>query len=374
MSFTKEDAKIILQDLLNKEFTKIAEKRRIVTREKEYAIACPCCGDSNKNMSKKRGTLYFNSFRYRCFNCGEKTTLLGLLKRFEIHIDPHQKLQIVEYVQEASQRVQFSEDEFVTKNLDKLIDLEELSIWFNTNPNSIIKNFKPVTNGSKVWKYLVDRKIFNFDNLYEGIYHYTTKWSEPVLINLNHSRGKVLGIQTRNLKSDRNLRKYRIFPFSELWEMLYPDKELDEIECIGYNRLSYLYNILNIDWSSPITIFEGALDTKFFPNSIGCVGTNTDINFILNQDVDIRFFYDYDNTGIKKSKELLEQGYPVFLWEKVFDFWSSKTKNPSKAGRELRDKIVDLNDIAKIINNPYSKLELEKMFSLDKMDLIYIRN
>jgi hypothetical protein len=156
--------------------------------------------------------------------------------------------------------------------------------------------------------------------------------------------------------------------------MLYPDKELDEIECIGYNRLSYLYNILNIDWSSPITIFEGALDTKFFPNSIGCVGTNTDINFILNQDVDIRFFYDYDNTGIKKSKELLEQGYPVFLWEKVFDFWSSKTKNPSKAGRELRDKIVDLNDIAKIINNPYSKLELEKMFSLDKMDLIYIRN
>lgn len=128
MSFTKEDAKIILQDLLNKEFTKIAEKRRIVTREKEYAIACPCCGDSNKNMSKKRGTLYFNSFRYRCFNCGEKTTLLGLLKRFEIHIDPHQKLQIVEYVQEASQRVQFSEDEFVTKNLDKLIDLEELSI------------------------------------------------------------------------------------------------------------------------------------------------------------------------------------------------------------------------------------------------------
>lgn len=374
MSFTKEDAKIILQDLLNKEFTKIAEKRRIVTREKEYAIACPCCGDSNKNMSKKRGTLYFNSFRYRCFNCGEKTTLLGLLKRFEIHIDPHQKLQIVEYVQEASQRVQFSEDEFVTKNLDKLIDLEELSIWFNTNPNSIIKNFKPVTNGSKVWKYLVDRKIFNFDNLYEGIYHYTTKWSEPVLINLNHSRGKVLGIQTRNLKLDRNLRKYRIFPFSELWEMLYPNKELDEIECIGYNRLSYLYNILNIDWSSPITIFEGALDTKFFPNSIGCVGTNTDINFILNQDVDIRFFYDYDNTGIKKSKELLEQGYPVFLWEKVFDFWSSKTKNPSKAGRELRDKIVDLNDIAKIINNPYSKLELEKMFSLDKMDLIYIRN
>ncbi len=38
MSFSKEDAKIILQDLLNKEFPKVAEKRKIVTREKEFAF------------------------------------------------------------------------------------------------------------------------------------------------------------------------------------------------------------------------------------------------------------------------------------------------------------------------------------------------
>jgi hypothetical protein len=374
MSFSKEDAKIIIQDLLNKEFTKVAEKRKIVTRDKEFAFACPVCGDSHKNSSRKRGTLYFNSFRYRCFNCEYKSTLLGLLKRFDIQIDPHQKIQIIDYVSEALTRVHFSEEEFVTKDLDKLIDLEELITWFNTNPQSPINGFRPITQGSKVWQYLVNRKIFDYENLYEGVYSYTPTWSEPVLINLNHSRGKILGIQTRNLQSDKNKRRYRIFSFSELWNFMYPDTELDEIELIGYNRLSYLYNILNVNWESPITVFEGFLDTKFFPNSIGCVGTNTDINFILNQEADIRFIYDYDDTGIKKAKEMIGRGYSVFLWERVFDFWAEKTKNPAKAGRELREMIKDLNDIAKLIANPYSKLEMVKWFSKDEFDLIYIKD
>lgn len=379
MSFTKEDAKIIIQDLLNKEFPKVAEKRKIVTRDKEYAFAAPCCGDSQKKMFAKRGTLYFNSFRYRCYNCGERTTLLGLLKRFDIQIDPHQKLDIVNYVTEATQRVHFSEEEFITKDLDKLIDLDELVQWFNTNPKSLINGFRPITKGSKVWKYLSDRKIFEYDNLYEGVYAYYDSnnkflWNEPVLINLNQSKGKILGIQTRNLKSDKTKRRYRIFPFSELWEMLYPEKELDEIESIGYNRLSYLYNILNVSWESPITIFEGFLDTKFLPNSIGCVGTNTDINFILNQNADIRFLYDYDETGIKKAKEMIKKGYSVFLWERMFDFWASKTTNPLKAGRELRELIKDLNDVAKLITNPYVKLEMLKWFSKDEFDLIHIKD
>jgi hypothetical protein len=374
MSFTKEDAKIILQDILNKEFPTVSEKRKIVTRDKEFAFSCPVCNDSEKHLNKKRGTLYFNSFRYRCFNCGCKTTLLGLLKRFNIDIDPEKKSDIIDYVSEATQRIHFSEDEFITKDLDKLINLSDLEKYLNNDINSTVKSFKPITKGSKVWKYLTGRKIYDFDNLYEGVYYYTPDWFEPVLVNLNHSKGKILGIQTRNLRSEKNKRKYRIFSFSELWDMLNPSVELDEIERIGYNRLSYLYNILNVSWDEPITIFEGALDTKFFPNSIGCVGTNTDINFILNQEADIRFFYDYDTTGIKKSLEMIGKEYSVFLWERMFDFWSDKTSNPTKAGRELRVMVKDLNDVAKLIDNPYQKLNMIDYFSRDELDKIYIKS
>jgi len=375
--FTLDKVKDILQEVVNKEFPKVAEKRKIITRQKEFALACPICGDSNKKMNAKRGTLYFNSFRYRCFNCEYKGTLLGLLKRFEISIDPHQKLELLDYVSEASQRIQFSEEEFITKELDKLIELEDLTKWFNTDEKSPFKLFRPVTKGSKVWKYLSDRKIFDYENLYEGKYSYTKDWTEDVLINLNHSKGKILGIQTRNLHTDKNRRKYKIFSFTELWEFLHPEDELDEIESIGYNRLSYLYNILNVSWDYPITIFEGFLDTKFFnggQNNIGCVGTNTDINFILNQEASIRFLYDYDKTGIKKAKEMLKRGYSVFLWEKMFNFWANKTKDANKAGRELRTLVKDLNDVAKLIANPYTKLEMETHFSIDAMDLIYIKD
>ena len=374
MSFEKEDIKVIIQDVLNTEFSDNSEKRKIVTRDKEFAFACPCCGDSFKNSSKKRGTLYFNSLRYRCFNCDYKSTLLGLLKRFGINIDPSKKLEIIEYVSEATQRVHFSEEEFMSNDLDKLIDLSELENYFNTNVNSQLRFFRPVTKGSDVYKYLTSRKIFDFENIYEGVYYHTKDWREAVLVNLNQYKGKVLGIQTRNLQEDKKRRKFKIFSFNELYNMLYPDIELDEIENIGYNRLSYLYNIMKIDWSRPITIFEGFIDSKFYPNSIGCVGTNTDLNFILNQEVEVRFFYDYDETGIKKAKEMIEMGYSVFLWERLFDFWASKTENPSRAGRELREKVKDLNNVAKLIDNPYIKLELNKFFSKDKMDKIYIKN
>ncbi len=371
-TFSLSEAKNILQGILDKQFASVPEKRKIITRQKEFAMACPICHDSFKNMSKKRGTLYFDSFRYRCFNCGEKKTLLGLIKEFEIYLDPEKRLQIIDYVSEATQRVRFSEEDFITNDLDKMIDLDILTEWFNTNPSSPIRNFRPVEKNSKIWKYLTSRKIFDFENIYEASFKRTEKWYEDVLVNLNQKKGKVIGMQLRNLTEDRNKRMYKIYSFTELWAFLH-EEEMDEIDAIGYNKLSYLYNILNVDWERPITIFEGFLDTKFFPNSIGCVGTNTDLKFILNQETDIRFFYDYDKTGVKKSLEMLNEGYPVFLWEKLFDFWSSNTKDPNRAGRELRKKVVDLNHVAKLVPNPYSKMKLENFFAKDEMDLIFIK-
>lgn len=377
-SFNVEiDIRPSLQSMLDQTFPNIAEKRKIIKRTSEYAFACPICGDSHNKMSAKRGTLYFNTLKYRCYNCGHKTTYLTLLKNFDIDIDPFKKLEITDYVREKTDRIHFSEEDFLTNNLDKLIDLSDLSNYLNTHDDSKITNFRPVVKGSKVYNYLVSRKIFDHSDIYEGDYWHTNNWNEPVLISLNKSNSnKVLGLQTRNLEDDRKKRRYKIFSFSELYMMVH-NKEIDEIEQIGYNRLSYLYNILNIDWDKKITIFEGYLDAKLFPNSVGCVGTNTDINFILNQeDSDLQFFYDYDKTGILKSIEKINNGYSVFLWERLFDFWSSKiVTDPNKAGRELRKKIVDLGNIVRYVPQDYiKKLSINKWFSKDRFDLMYIKS
>ena len=100
---------------------------------------------------------------------------------------------------------------------------------------------------------------------------------------------------------------------------MYPDKPMDDFEAISYNKLSHFINILNVDFSQPVTIFEGYFDSHFFPNSIGVIGVNTDITFLLkDESLNLRFFYDNDSDGYKASNEKLKMGYKVFLWKLLF--------------------------------------------------------
>jgi predicted RNA-binding Zn-ribbon protein involved in translation (DUF1610 family) len=376
MSLDIEYIKSVVKDILDRNHNNKTKREIKLTPTsvdpEKLNFACPICGDSEKISSKKRGNLYLKSLRYKCFNCGESESFLSLAKRFDHELDLDKKVQMVDYINENIDKIRFSEDEFVIKNLDKLIPIEELTKYFNEDDESKITDFKPVQKGSRVYNYLNDRKIFNHDDIYEGVYWHTRKWSEPILINMNQTQNKVLGIQVRNIKN-RDNRFYKIFAFSELYKSVYK-KDLDDIEKIGYDKLSYLYNILKVNWNYPITVFEGFLDTKFFPNSVGCVGTNTDLSILLNQDIKIRFFYDYDKAGLKKQKELIRDGYSVFLWEKFFENWSSTSKNPSSAIIKLKHNIVDLNDIAKIVNNPYKALNMENYFSVDELDMLWIKD
>ena len=359
-----------LQDIVDNNHT-IKNKRELKVFHDRISMACTICGDSDQNMNKKRGNLYLNNLRYKCFNCGETHSLLSFLTLFNKEIDPEKRLEMIDHINDNIEKTKWNDDEFVTNNLDKLLTFSELENYFNNNNDSPITNFREITEKSKVHEYLLGRKIRNFENLYEGTYWHNKNWNEQVLILVNGNKDKVLGLQTRNLKG-REKRFYKVFPFSVLYKMIH-NKDMDELEKIVYDKLSYLHNIMKVDWTKPITIFEGSLDACFFPNSIGCVGTNTDLKFLLNQELMIRFFYDHDKTGLKKTKEKIKAGYSVFLWDKFLETWSSHSKNPYSAYNKLKEKIVDLNDVAKLIENPYKKLNLEQYFSVDLIDIMYIK-
>lgn len=370
-SHLKEYVVSILKTIVETEH-KVKEKKNIRVYDDRIAMACTLCGDSDKVQSKKRGNLYLKSLRYKCFNCGQSETLFSFVRRYNIDIDLDKRVEIIDYINENMDKIKWNEDDFVVNNLDKLIPIEDLTNYFENDDKSPIKDFKPIQKGSRVYNYLIGRRITNHDDIYEATFWHTDKWSEPVLINVNQSKGKVIGIQVRNIKG-RDSRFFKIFQFSELYKRVYKI-DIDEIEKLGYDKLSLLYNVLKVNWEMPITVFEGFLDTKFFPNAIGCVGTNTDLSFLLNQDIKMRFFYDYDKTGLKKQKEMLKEGHSVFLWERFFDKWASTSRNPSSALYKMKTNIVDLNDVGKLVNNPYITLELEQHFSVDEMDLFWIKD
>ena len=153
--------------------------------------------------------------QYICFNeSGCNRSFLKLLKTFNIEIDLQKKLDIYNYI---DNNIKYKkEDNFVIQKLDRLIDIDFLVEEFNNNPNTQFSKFSPIKVNSAVYQYLkYDRLIDNFENIYEAEYSITPKWKEKVIVILNKSGKKVLGLQIRNLKPG-DKRMFKTFNFEKL--------------------------------------------------------------------------------------------------------------------------------------------------------------
>jgi hypothetical protein len=350
-------------------------KLRIKDFPDRLQYSCPICGDSEKSPGQKlRGTLYLKNMAHICFNeSGCNMSFLKLLKTFNIEIDLQKKLDIYNYV-DTNIRYK-KEDNVILQKLDRLIDIDFLTTYLNDNPSTQFSKFSAVKHNSAVYQYLkFERLIDNFDNIYEAEYSLTPKWREKVIVLLNKSGKKVLGLQIRNLKSG-DKRFFKTFNFEKLHNMLHPDDPLDEIEAVSYNKISNFYNILNVNWEQAVTIFEGYLDSIFYPNSIGAIGINSidEMSFLMSEDLDLQFFFDQDNVGIRKALKMLEDGNKVFLWQKLVENLI-KNKVDKYEAKKFAIKIKDLNMLVQKMKNPdpYNKLKLDKYFSNDIFDKLYL--
>lgn len=368
--FIKDTVKI----LLHKSHSN-SQKKEIHPFSDRLNFACPICGDSEKIASKKRGNLYYRNLMYKCYNCGKYESFIKLTSDFGIQIDIDKKLQLYNYIDNNTYYTK-ENDDYVINKLDKLIDLDTLIDFYNNHPEHKIINIRPIKKGSAVYEYLtLERNIHSFENLYEGTFIHKPKWKEPIVIILNKHNNKVIGMQVRNIQDDKKKRFYKIYDFEDIYNVLHPNELLDELEAISYNKLSHFINILNVDFSRPVTIFEGYFDSMFFPNSIGVIGVNTDLTFLLkDKSLNLRFFYDNDKDGYKAANKMLNEGYKVFLWKLLFKNILKNKKDKDTAQKRL-EKIKDLNKLAiETKTMPYELLKLENYFSKDKFDMIYLDN
>jgi hypothetical protein len=371
----KNYIKDLIQKILNKEFVDPARKK-IVEYSNRINFCAPCCGDSHKNKYAKRGNLYFDKLLYVCFNCNKKTTLDKLCKDFNEQIDPDKKLEMIEHLNSVMTYSDY-EGDFVDAKLDDLIEMSELERVFSQDLTTI-SDFRPIQVNGGVYKYLIGRGIS--PNLHKNIYQ--AKWwknedeSEWIIVMLNRRDDKVLGLQIRNLKEGKR-RMFKIFNYENLLEWINIGKDnpidLDISKLVVYNKLSYYFNILNINFVDKITVFEGYIDSLFFPNSIGMVGVNTDSKFLENNELDLQYFFDNDEAGRKKSEEKIKEGWSVFLWNKLFEDIVEK-KNDSDPYKLLHriSKVKDMNKLSTLVENAFTKLQLTKFFSSDILDIKWI--
>ena len=368
--------KSLLQKIINKEFSN-THKRKISDYADRLNFACPYCQDSSKNVYAKRANLYFNKLVIICFNCDKKTTFDRMCRDFNEQVDPDKKLEMIEHLESVVTYTDYGTD-FVDARLENLIDLTELERVFSSDITPI-SDFKPIQTNGGIYKYLIGRGITPelHKNIYQAKYWKNEDESEWIIIMLNRKDDKVLGMQVRNLREGRR-RMFKIYNYENLLEWINIGKDVEiqmnMNELVVYNKLSYYFNILNVDLGNRITIFEGYLDSLFFPNSIGLVGVNTDFKLIENNGLDIQYFFDNDEAGFKKSEEKLKQGYHVFLWNKMFESIVDNKRSVSDPYRLLHriSKVKDINKLDQLTPGVYKKLSLQSFFSYDILDIKWL--
>jgi len=339
----KEKIISLLQPILDRRFPGNTGKQRIRPYNDRISFACPYCGDSMKSNHKKRGSFIlqgkFANF-YKCHNCGEFKRIDRFFSDYKINLD----LNVINYIAQGVE--DFSTFAASKYDMSIFMDMESIDSYA-IDRQEFLKRFALVeVKESSVWSWLKNR--LQYDDM-RFMYH--PKENYIVILNLTQT-GKILGVQKRLFKGEN---KYLTYKLSKLYELFKKDPTLipEEIDVI-----SQIFNICLLNFSKPITLFEGPFDAFLFKNSVA----NTGANKAFPLEIPVRYWYDDDKAGRNKSLEKINNGEEVFLWNKLkYDY-----------GLPYRKK-WDLNDLliyfkTKNTKPPY----FDEYFSDDELDIIDI--
>lgn len=352
-NLSKEDliAEILpkLQTILNERFPNNSQKQKIKIYPDRINFAAPCCGDSLKDNSKKRGNIILTGpfqMTYKCHNCGASMSLYSFFKRYNQTLSLSAIDYFVSHKQDASSYSTTNSDSssnylYDTNLINQYaIPREEFKQKFNLEETNI---------PNAAYFYLINRKQYDFTK-----FLYQSKYKLLFLLNLT-KEGNIVGVQVAHLDKKYKGPKYKTYKLSKIYsDLLKEDKEVPtEIDF-----LSMLFNIFSIDYSKPVTIVEGPMDSFLLKNCIATCGAGKNVSLML----EMRYLFDDDVTGRKHALEKLDEGYSVFMWDKL------------KQDLELphRDK-WDINDLMIYCSENKIRIpNLDKYFSNDNLDSLDI--
>jgi len=312
--------------------------------------ACPYCGDSHSDDTKKRGNIFWDTLQYHCYNCSYHTNLYSFLKDHEVKLaTSDDSFMVIDYIKQNKIQVN---SESVLKH-DALRKVQELSIDIDTFKAKF--KAKVIETGEWIWFQLKDRLLHNrVDD-----FLYSEKEHRLWILNFG-ADNKIIGAQTRRMKGYGQ--RYLTYDLPKLYEEMGQPLELSNEELTSLTKVSTLFGIMQLNFQRPITIFEGPLDAKFMANSLALAtaGRSTDD---FDEIPTVRYMFDNDKTGKKKMAEKLKKGRPVFMWSKFLKENGLDTYN-----------IKDLNDL--ILKCFELKIDahkkIDQYFTSSQLDLWYV--
>ena len=337
--------KPLIEDILKERFPNDKYRQSVkIHGNNRLGFACPFCGDSHLDATKKRGNIILSNgphqYMYKCFNCDAYMSIDKLLTTYR----KNTSLEIIDFINNNRNTNAFiKKDSSMNLLFDlNLIDSVAINVEYLKNKLELINVNKDNEGGI----YLMNRcqydfSRFLFDNVNKVLY----------ILNLTPS-GKVIGLQTKPLKKSFNA-KYKTYKLSNIYELLLKEK-MDIREDI--DTLSMFFNILLVDYNNPVVVLEGPLDSFLLKNAIATCGAGKSIPL----DLEFYYMYDSDTTGNKKSMEKLNNGGYIFLWDK----FKKDIGLPNKSK-------WDFNDVIKYCKDNNIRIQyVMNYFSNDKFDII----
>ena len=369
---TLDNIKNKIQEILNKKFANESYiKRKIDVYHDRLNFSCPYCGDSRSDVRKKRGNLYLDSLRFHCFNCGHSAGINRFLSDFNEELSNEDKIAVHEIQQNAKKfekRVSSTQSSMSMTLLDKLAIPKDILF----RQLGIISPYKDVTASNYLKSRMInikDWKYFAYNPLTKELYILNTS---PL--------DRVIGFQIRQLDPKSHKQRYTSSRLTKIYSDVFNRdingiverlllkeplgqkyiEEEDGVENIVANldRLSGIFNIMNVNLSQPLTIMEGPIDSLAIANSIALQSAAKHLDGFFDEVENVRYLFDNDKTGKEMSLKKMKNHKKVFLWGQYLDMIKSKTN------------IKDINDLQK--QNLFNIDIIEKCFSDDEFDAMYI--
>ncbi len=383
--------KKVIKEILKKKFPNDSSRHELdeTTSKKRIDIACPICGDSKTDSSKKRGCVYPKTKSYKCWNCGYFSSLnkflLNTSRKLGINLSNYFTMDdINSFLNETEEEIKSESEEFFkttdffsennpvikqlkTKNIfDRLLCINDFKTRLNLIPINELKENTKSYDFLKNTRYLTEIPSEFTSNF---IFADSTD-SRIYSFNVDIKSKKVIGVTIRPI----SWKKYIICNYDKIiedWFQDLKDKFTDD-ELVLLGNINQYWNILNIEFKETVFIAEGTFDYPFIKNALSLTGISKGGD-LLNKISNYYVILDNDSEGISASMAFLKDGKQVFLWKKIL---SKYKKNCT--GIQLTDlnKIKDVNDLFKWLNKykktnyiEFNKIILE-YFSNNKFDLL----
>ena len=342
----------LVHKVLEKEFQGNAAKQIIYQSGNRLNFSCPYCGDSH-DPRKKRGNFYLDTLAYKCYNggCGIFKDSITFFKDFGLYnrLTNDEKDEIKKIIDENR-----GKRRTIYGNVD-------VTMFFDTDISDILikrSDFMIALGLQEIYGSKIQRYIQRRNQRMDSRFAWDPRKEKLFLFNLTPDE-KIIGLQVRNMNSVKGSSKYLTYKLSGIYEKLLMVKDQEIIErAKTVDPISYVFGIGTLDFGAPITIFEGPMDSWMWHNSVGLCSLENKFPFDVEN---IRFWYDWDKSGIDKTIDLLAKGFTVFNWGKFLEE-NDITKNRKW---DLNDLVVHLRTTGKKIRR------FDNYFTNDALDLRY---